>query len=275
MEIVLIQINSSLDPKENLEKIDYFIQESKKREDIKAVFLPEVFYSMSDGTEATPYLVDSGNEHYENIQNIAKKHGVALVGGTAATKSPQGVINRTYNFNENGEELTQYDKIHLFSVDLSGTKNKTVINESDVYIQGHIPQLIEYRDWKIGLGICFDLRFPELYRHYFSQGAEILTVSSAFTVPTGRAHWETLVRARAIENQSYVVAVDQWGYHNPKIQTYGHSMLVDPWGEVVLNLGEGEGYAFHTLDKEKLTKIRNRMNVKTRDYLQFNFKSEH
>lgn len=271
MEIVLIQINSSLDPKENLEKVDYFIQESKKRTDAKAVFLPEVFYSMSDGTEPTPYLVEKDNEHFKNIQAIAKKHQVALIGGTAATKLNDTVINRTYNFDREGNELTQYDKIHLFSVDLSGTKNQTVINESDVYTQGQIPQLIDLHDWKIGLGICFDLRFPELYRHYFSQGAQLLTVSSAFTVPTGKAHWETLVRARAIENQSYVVAVDQWGYHNSKIQTYGHSMLVDPWGEVILNLGEGEGYAFHTIDKEKLNKIRSRMNVKVRDYFQTNF----
>lgn len=271
MEIALIQINSSLDPKENLEKLDYFIQESKKRSPIKAVFLPEVFYSMSDGTEPTPYLIEKDNEHFQNIQNLAKKNSVALIGGTAATKVGDSVINRTYNFDAKGNELDQYDKMHLFSVDLSATKNKTVINESDVYTQGHKPQMIEFNDWKIGLGICFDLRFPELYRHYFSQGAELLTVSSAFTVPTGKAHWETLVRARAIENQSYVVAVDQWGYHNPKIQTYGHSMLVDPWGEVILNLGEGEGYAFHTIDKEKLLKIRGRMNVNTRDYFQTNF----
>ena len=271
MQIALVQINSTLDPKENIEKINYYIQAAKKKEEIEAVFLPEVFYSMSDGTKPTPYLVEAENEHYQAIQNIAKTNSVSLIGGTAATKVGEQVINRTYNFDAKGNPLKNYDKMHLFSVDLSGTRSNTVINESDVYTSGNRPELLEYNDWKIGLGICFDLRFPELYRHYFSQGAEILTVSSAFTVPTGKAHWETLVRARAIENQSYVVAVDQWGHHNPKIQTFGHSMLVDPWGEVVLNLGEGEGYAFHKLEKEKLEKIRKRMNVKVRDYFLVNF----
>lgn len=271
MQIALIQICSSLDPKENVEKINYYIKEAKKKENIEAVFLPEVFYSMSDGTQATPYLIDGENEHFEVIRKIAKDNQVALIGGTAATKLNDTVINRTYNFSKDGNELTQYDKMHLFAVNLSGTKNNTVINESDVYDEGNTPLVIEFNNWKIGLGICFDLRFPELYRYYFQQGAEIMTVSSAFTVPTGKAHWETLVRARAIENQSYVVAVDQWGNHNSKIQTYGHSMLVDPWGEVILNLGEGEGYAIAELSKEKLEKIRGRMKVKPRDYFSVDF----
>jgi predicted amidohydrolase len=271
MQIALIQICSSLDPKENVDKINYYIQESKKRDDIKAVFLPEVFYSMSDGTKPTPYLIDGENEHFEVIRNIAKDNKVALIGGTAATKLGDTVINRTYNFDRDGNELTQYDKMHLFAVNLSGTSSNTVINESDVYHEGHLPKVLDFNDWKIGLGICFDLRFPELYRYYFQKGAEIMTVSSAFTVPTGKAHWETLVRARAIENQSYVVAVDQWGYHNQKIQTFGHSMLVDPWGEVILNLGEGEGYAISELSKEKINKYRTRMNVNPRDYFSMDF----
>jgi len=271
MQIALIQLCSSLDPKENVDKINYYIKEAKKKADIQAVFLPEVFYSMSDGTQATPHLIIGKNEHYLTIQEIAKTHNVALIGGSAATRLGDNVINRTYNFDHEGNELTNYDKMHLFSVDLSGTRNKTVINESDVYTQGHTPKILNFGNWKIGLGICFDLRFPELYRHYFNQGANLMTVSSAFTVPTGKAHWETLVRARAIENQSYVVAVDQWGYHNQKIQTFGHSMLVDPWGEVVLNLGEGEGYAVAEIEIEKVQKIRARMKVTPRNYFSVNF----
>lgn len=266
MKIAAIQLCSALEPEKNISKIQKFIDMAKEQEpELKAVFLPEVFYSMSDGTQATPFLVEKGNEHYQAIQNLAKSNGVYLIGGTAATKNPNGekVLNRTYNFDPNGNELTNYDKMHLFSVDLSRHKSNTVIDEGIVYQCGNEPKLLEIdKNWKIGLGICFDLRFPELYRHYFSQGANIMTVASAFTVPTGKAHWETLVRARAIENQSYVIAVDQWGNHNAKIKTFGHSMIVSPWGEVIANAGEGEGYILANLELDEVEKVKARLDVR-------------
>lgn len=272
MQIALIQITSSLDPKENLEKVDYFIKLAKKKDEVQAVFLPEVFYSMSDGLRATPYLVEKENEHYKNIQKLSYSNQVALIGGSAATLNNSKVINRTYNFDSKGNELDQYDKMHLFAVDLSDTDKNVTINESVVYTEGSRPALIDYMGWKIGLGICFDLRFPEFFRYYFQKGAELLTVSSAFTQSTGLAHWETLVRARAIENQAFVVAVNQWGEHNKKIKTFGHSMLVDPWGEVLINMGQGEGYAVSNLSKEKINTIRKRMDVRLRKYINYNFK---
>lgn len=263
MKIAAIQLCSALDPAENIKKIQGFIDQAKKESDIEAIFLPEVFYSMSDGTQATPYLVEKDNEHYKNIQKLAVDNKVYLIGGTAATVAPDNhkVFNRTYNFAPDGTELTNYDKIHLFSVDLSRHSSKTVIDEGIVYQCGNEPKLLEVNDWKIGLGICFDLRFPEFYRHYFTQGANLMTVASAFTVPTGRAHWETLVRARAIENQSYVVAVDQWGEHNTKIKTYGHTMIVGPWGEIIADAGEGEGYILADLDLQEVEKVKNRLDV--------------
>lgn len=264
MKIVAIQLCSALDPKANLDKIQKFIDEAKAESEIEALFLPEVFYSMSDGTQPTPYLVEKDNEHYKNIQNLAIKNKVYLIGGTAATVAPntEKVFNRTYNFAPDGSELTNYDKMHLFSVDLSRHSSKTVIDEGIVYQCGNEPKLLEINEWKIGLGICFDLRFPELFRHYFVQGANLMTMASAFTVPTGKAHWETLIRARAIENQSYVVAVDQWGEHNEKIKTYGHTMIVSPWGEVIANAGEGEGYIFADLDINEVEKVKARLDVR-------------
>lgn len=263
MKIAAIQLCSALDPDVNLTKIQDLIDQAKKEKAIEAVFLPEVFYSMSDGTRPTPYLVEKDNEHYKNIQKLAVDNGIYLIGGTAATKNPQGekVLNRAYNFDPQGNELTHYDKMHLFSVDLSRHASKTVIDEGIVYQYGNEPKLLQIKDWKIGLGICFDLRFPELYRHYFAQGANLMTVASAFTVPTGKAHWEVLVRARAIENQSYVVAVDQWGEHNAKIKTYGHSMIVSPWGEVIANAKEKEGYILADIDVNEVEKVKNRLNV--------------
>ena len=266
MKIAAIQLCSALEPDKNITKIQNLIEMAKVQEpNLEAVFLPELFYSLNDGTLATAYLVEKDNEHYKAIQNLAIKNNVYLIGGTAATVDPNSekVLNRTYNFSPLGIELENYDKMHLFSVDLSRHKSNTVIDEGVVFQCGNEPKLLELdKEWKIGLGICFDLRFPELYRHYFSQGANIMTVASAFTVPTGIAHWETLVKARAIENQSYVVAADQWGNHNSKIKTFGHSMIVSPWGEVIANAGEGEGYILADLQLDEIDKVRARLDVR-------------
>lgn len=265
MKVALIQITSVLDPKVNLEKIDNLIELAKTHEPkLKGVFLPEVFYSMSDGTKPTPYLIEDNNEHYQNIQEISQKHQVYILGGTAATKVGDKIINRSYNFSPSGELITTYDKIHLFAVNLQGKTKSTVINEADVYSSGSELKTFNLEDFKVGLSICFDLRFPELYREYYKQGVDIISISSAFTVPTGKAHWETLLRARAIENQAYVIACDQWGQHNEKLSTYGHSMIIDPWGKVIANCGEGETFAIADIDLELIQKIRTRMDVSPR-----------
>lgn len=263
MNVAVIQLCSVLDYKQNLQKINDLIQSviSENSEKIDAVFLPEVFYSISNGKEPTPYLIDGENEHFKNIQQIAKNFDVYLIGGTAATQVGDKIINRAYNFAPDGSLIDTYDKIHLFTLDLKKHDRSTIIDETLIYSPGNTPKLIDINEWKIGLGICFDLRFPELFRHYFSKGANILTVASAFTVPTGKAHWETLLRARAIETQSYVIAADQWGEHNEKTTTYGHSMIIDPWGEVIANAKEGEGVITAKLDFDHLTKIRKRLNV--------------
>lgn len=262
MKVALIQICSTLNPSENIDKINRFIIKAKTEEPgLEAVFLPEVFYSMSDGTKPTPYLVEATNEHFEIIRAISMNHNLYVLGGTAATKVGDKVINRNYNFSPSGELIGTYDKIHLFSVNLKGTEKNTIIDEADVYSKGHDLKTINVNNFKIGLSICFDLRFPELYREYHKENVDILSISSAFTVPTGKAHWEVLLRARAIENQAYVIACDQWGQHNKKLSTYGHSMIIDPWGEVIANCEKGEGFACAELSMDKLNKIRTRMNV--------------
>lgn len=265
MKIALIQISSVLDPLKNIKKIDELIRNAKSEcNDLEAVFLPEVFYSMSRGEVATPYLIEEGNEHFQNIQKIAITHGVYVLGGSAATKYKSKVVNRSYNFSPKGELLESYDKVHLFSVNLGESAGETVLDERTVYTKGSELKTLEIGPFKLGLSICFDLRFPEMFREYFSQGANVFSISSAFTVPTGKAHWETLLRARAIENQSYVIACGQWGKHNEKIETYGHSMVIDPWGEVIADCGEGEGFAVCNLSMERINEIRGRMDVSPR-----------
>ena len=199
MKVGVIQLQSVLDPQVNLATIKKFLAEAKK-ENAKGVFLPEVFYSISDGTKPTPFLIDGNNEHYEAIRSLAKESGLYILGGSAATSLNGTVVNRAYNFDPQGNALSIYDKMNLFSCDLSKHPSNTIIDEAKVYTRGTKAQMIDVEGYKIGLSICFDLRFPELFRAYSSQGATVLSISSAFTVPTGKAHWHTLVRARAIES---------------------------------------------------------------------------
>jgi deaminated glutathione amidase len=260
MKVAAVQLQSKLDPALNLVTIRRFMAAAREQ-GVKAVFLPEVFYSISDGRTTTPYLVMDGNEHWRAIQLLATDFGVYVLGGSVAASVAGKVLNRSYNFAPDGTELGRYDKMNLFACDLSKHPSATVINEGALYTAGTKPLLIDVEGWKFGVSICFDLRFPELFRYYSSQGAHALTISSAFTVPTGKAHWHTLVRARAIENQCYVVACGQWGDHNDRIKTYGHSLLVDPWGEILADAGEGEHMITAEFDKTRLQQVRERLDV--------------
>lgn len=260
MKIAVLQMNSKEDFKENL-KVIRESAKTAKDQGAQALFLPECFYSMSDGLKPTPYLVEEGNEHHQNIQAIAKDFGLGLIGGSAATAFNGNVVNRAYNYDEFGNSLGDYDKINLFSCDIKKENQRKSIDEADIYTPGHDPKLIEFHKVLIGLGICFDLRYPEMARDYVKKGAKLLTFSSAFTVPTGKAHWHTLVRARAIENQCFVVACAQWGRHNDRIQTYGHSLVVDPWGEILVDAKEGEGLHFAELDFNRVDEVRSAVKV--------------
>jgi predicted amidohydrolase len=258
MKVAIIQLTSKLDYKENLQKLEYFLEEASSK-GTQAAFLPECFYSMSDGSAPTPHLVEPSNEHFNNIRNLAKKYNMAIIGGSAATSLDGKVINRSYNFDSNGNDLGYYDKIHLFSCDIKKGDKRKKIDEGDIYTSGSESKIIELDGIKVGLGICFDLRFSEMALDYRRSGAQILTFSSAFTVPTGKAHWHVLNRARAIESQCYVIASAQWGRNNDKIQTYGHSLIIDPWGEVLVDLEEGESVGYCELDFSLIDLVRSQV----------------
>jgi predicted amidohydrolase len=259
MKIAVYQLCSQLDFKPNLEKINRAAAEASQAGAV-ALFLPECFYSMSDGSKPTPYLVEKNNEHFENIRSIARENKIYLLGGSVAYFE-QIVINRVLNFDDKGNELPHYDKMHLFSCDIIRDGKRKKIDEADIYTPGNKPQLLNIESWKIGLGVCFDLRYSEMAKRYHDEGAKILTFSSAFTVPTGKAHWHTLLRARAIESQCYVIAPAQWGRHNDKIQTYGHSLIVDPWGEVLADAGEGESLIYAELEAERIDQVRSMVKM--------------
>lgn len=260
MKIAVLQMNSKEDFEINLKVIRDEAKVAVEK-GAKVLFLPECFYSMSDGLKPTPHLVEEGNEHHKNIQAIAKDFGIALIGGSAATLYKGNVVNRAYNYDHNGNSLGDYDKINLFSCDIQKDDQRKSIDEADIYHPGNTPKLIQYQDLKVGLGICFDLRYPEMARQYVREGANLLTFSSAFTVPTGMAHWHTLVRARAIENQCFAVASAQWGRHNDRIQTYGHSLVVDPWGEILVDAKEGESLHVVDLNLKRVEEVRRAVKV--------------
>ncbi len=194
------------------------------------------------------------------LATAARELGVWVVGGTlpVATDDPHRVANSTLVFNPKGERVARYDKIHLFRFD----NGRERYDEAAVLRAGTEPVAFELpvpgtdRTLRVGLSVCYDLRFPELYRRL---GADLLLVPAAFTHTTGRAHWEVLLRARAIENQAFVLASAQGGTHANGRQTWGHSLVVDPWGEVLAVQDSGEGVVLAPLDVAELDAVRTRL----------------
>lgn len=185
---------------------------------------------------------------------LAKELGITLLIGSVSVKTEDKLWNRSLLFNPKGELQTTYDKIHLFDVQLTtGETHK----ESNIMKPGNKAVTAKISDdFTLGLSICYDLRFAYLYRTLAQSGANILCVPAAFTVPTGKAHWETLLRARAIETGSYVIAAAQVGTHEGGRQTYGHSLIISPWGEVLADGGEQEGIITAEIDIQKVTSAR-------------------
>ena len=187
---------------------------------------------------------------------MIKEYGLYVLGGSVIFDDNGINRNRIINFSPEAEVLSFYDKIHLFSCRMG---EELVISEGNFSTPGKIPVCLDLGPFKIGMSLCFDLRYPELYWLYQKFGANVMSISSAFIVPTGKSHWHTLVRARAIETQSYVVASCQWGRHNSKFTSYGHSLIVDPWGTVLVDAGEGEGVIFEELHLHRVEEVRQKI----------------
>jgi len=175
----------------------------------------------------------NGGPMQEFLSENARKHRVWICGGTVPIESsePGKVFAATLVYNDEGRQVARYDKVHLFDVSLPDVDEN--YNESETIVPGDRTVVVDTPFGKVGLSVCYDLRFPELFRELVDRGAEIICVPAAFTDLTGKAHWDILVRARAVENLCYVIAAAQGGYHVNGRTTYGHSMIVDPWGAVV------------------------------------------
>jgi predicted amidohydrolase len=192
------------------------------------------------------------------ISALAKERSITVLAGSILEVGGPGgrMYNTSVLFNERGEPRAVYRKIHLFDVDIG---DGATYRESAAVAPGTEAVVADTSIGRVGMSICYDIRFPELYRRLVSEGAVLLTVPAAFTLMTGKDHWEVLLRARAIENQCYVLAPAQWGQHSERRITYGHSMLVDPWGLVVARASDGEGLAMGTVDMELLRKVRKKL----------------
>lgn len=205
----------------------------------KLVLLPEFFAIMGmNEQDKVAVREQPGQGPIQTfLSETAKQHGIWLVGGSIplAASSPDKVLNSCLVFNELGEQVGRYDKIHLFNLELGNES----YNEAKTIEPGNKVVVVDSPFGRIGLAVCYDLRFPELFRAM--KNVDIIVLPSAFTATTGKVHWEPLVRARAIENLSYVIAAAQGGYHVNGRETHGHSMIVDPWGRVIDELQRGSG----------------------------------
>ncbi len=226
------------------------------------VVLPEFFAIM--GMQQKDILAVKENIGDGPIQNFIKqmcnKHRLWIVAGTIpiATEDEKKVRAACLLFNPEGEVVTRYDKVHLFDVDLDDGEH---YSESDVIEAGNEIVVTRTPFGCMGIAVCYDLRFPEMFRRMADKGVDLIVLPAAFTALTGKAHWESLVRARAIENLSYVVASAQGGYHANGRETYGDSMIVDPWGEVKDRLQRGSGFVIADLDQEKTRLTRKQFPV--------------
>jgi nitrilase len=223
--------------------------------------LPEYFCLMGlkDTDKVNAREVEGSGPIQERLARVAKENNIFLVAGTIPLEAKESnkVLNTSLVFNPQGKQIARYDKIHLFGFQTETERYE----ESETIAAGSQPGQFTIKvdevDWGFGLSICYDLRFPELYRALGQVDCHILP--AAFTYTTGKDHWEILLRARAIENQCYVLASAQGGLHLNQRRTWGESMLIDPWGEILSYLPEGEGFIQGTLSKDKLKEVRSKL----------------
>jgi predicted amidohydrolase len=248
-----IQLCAGFDKAVNLDKAEAFIVEAAQR-GAELVVLPEVFSWRGERGQEQDAAETIPGRTSRRMGGLAQRLGIHLVAGSILESSDE---SRPYNtsliFDPRGELLARYRKLHLFDVDITGHVS---IRESAMRRPGEDVVLVRTALGNIGLSICYDLRFPELFRRLTLSGADIITVPSAFTFPTGAAHWEILLRARAIENQVYVVAPDQLGKSPSGIVDFGSSLIVDPWGTPLARAGDREMVILAEIDREHQARIR-------------------
>ena len=257
--IALFQSNTGIDPAANASALSDAIREAAEG-GAEMLFTPEMSGLLDrDSARAAKSLrSEDEDEVLAACREAAKQHGIWLhIGSLAVLVDGGKVANRGFVIDREGNIRARYDKIHLFDVDLPTGESW---RESNVYSAGAGVVLVNGTPiGKLGLTICYDLRFPGLFARLAEADADVISVPAAFTVPTGRAHWHVLLRARAIEAGLFVVAAAQVGRHEDGRQTFGHSLVIDPWGEVLLDMGEDKGVGFADVDLARISDVRSRI----------------
>jgi deaminated glutathione amidase len=257
MKAAAVQMTSGPEVAQNLEQARVLI-EGAAAQGARLVALPEnfSFMGLKDADKRAVAEVEGGGRVQDFLAATAARLKVWLVGGTVPLRAGADgrVAAASLVYDADGRCVARYDKIHLFDVDIPGRAES--YRESAHVAPGARPVVIDTPVGRLGLSVCYDVRFPELYRHLSAAGAQLLVVPSAFTSPTGRAHWETLLRARAIENLCYVIAPAQSGFHPSGRETYGDSMIVDFWGRILQRVPRGTGCAVAELDLARQAGVR-------------------
>ena len=251
--VAAIQMISTTRVEENLSTAAALIAEAVA-DGAELVALPEYFPIMGrrDGDKIAAREVDGSGPIQDFLAETASKHGIWVIGGSMplVASVEDKVLNTCLAFNPQGVRVARYDKIHLFGFQ----KGEERYNESATIEPGRQPVTFDAPFGRVGLSICYDLRFPELFRALGE--IDLLVLPAAFTEVTGRAHWEILLRARAIENQCYVLAIGQGGVHENRRETHGNSMLIDPWGDIVAQRDKGAGVVIGELDHARIAEVR-------------------
>ncbi|MCC3861803.1 carbon-nitrogen hydrolase family protein [Pseudemcibacter aquimaris] len=263
LKIGIVQMTSNEVIEENVRLAEKLIRDAAAK-GADFILTPEMTTLLDFGTKQVMEKVvpEDQDDSWPRFAALAKELGVWLMIGSIAIRNGDKAANRCFVFSPDGKKQATYDKIHMFDVDIPGDK---AYRESNAYQAGEEAVLVKAPWCKVGLSICYDLRFPHLYRSLAQAGAEILTVPSAFTYVTGKAHWHTLLKARAIENGAFVIAPAQVGDHRNGRKTYGHSLVVSPWGEVLADLKGEQGTEVIEIDLEEVSSARKRIASLTHD----------
>ncbi len=262
MRIAVLQMTSGIDPAANAGTMVAAVDEAA-RGGATMLFTPEMSGLIDRDRERARASVcgESDDVVLASVRTAAADNGIWVHVGSLAVDAGRAdgkFVNRAFVIDPHGNIAARYDKIHLFDVDLPTGESW---RESNAYAAGDGAVVAETAVGKLGLSICYDLRFPALYSALSEAGATVLAIPAAFTVPTGQAHWNILMRARAIENACFVVAAAQTGHHADGRETYGHSLVVGPWGDVLLDMGSEAGIGFCEIDLDKVADVRNRIPV--------------
>jgi predicted amidohydrolase len=256
--IGLLQMTSGIDPRANAAKIVASIGAAAQG-GASMLFTPEMSGLLDRKRErATPHIVTEAEDVVlAAARAAAADAGIWVALGSLAIRRDDGRwANRAFVIDSSGQIAARYDKIHMFDVDLATGE---IWRESSAYVAGEEVVTVETPLGRLGLAICYDIRFPALFQELGRQGCDVIAIPAAFTVPTGKAHWHLLQRSRAVEASAYVVAAAQAGTHDDGRSTYGHSLVVDPWGDVVLDMGGEAGLAFAEIDSGRIAEVRKQL----------------